>query len=290
MCCIGDTNSVGPKGIELMGTEQVLLGGLPKELVLEIFSYIKSELATCALVSRQWKELAYDTSLYPEGVFDKKQWKKFIGNPGKQPHLSLEIHKYYDKEKHLLTFIPKTVDGKALTMNSIGDLVSNSKLEHATKYDFVWDNIRKEHGEKPNAKEHWLLLRKDVFPESRNKCYTTQQKIVAAHGLEVPELLGTIVSVFMRYVSKGERVYKIEEKNALSTFTRVKGKIDGYQIVVGGFSAAGLNVDSRFYDVGHFGVAGARKSFGTPGSRLLDYLVFVKSLWCLRVCMTQAKN
>jgi hypothetical protein len=188
--------------------------------------------------------------------------KKYIGDPGIQPHLPLTLLKGYDKNTHLLTFIPVTIDGQPLTMRSIEILVRNPKNGgHATQYRYVWDQIMPTYGDTPNPKAHWLLLKKDLFEGTRGQSYEVQKGIVEAQGMEVPELLGKVVSVFMRFVSKGERVYKSGEGNELWTYTRVKEKIGENQLVVGGFCAAGLLVDGS-YDDDRVGAAGARKSIG----------------------------
>jgi F-box associated protein len=248
-----------------MEIEPDSIGPLPTELVSKIFSSLPSELARWALVSRSWKEWAYAKSFEireKEDICDEKQWKKYIGDPGIQPHLPLTLLKDYDKNTHLLTFIPVTIDEQPLTMLNIEPLVSHPKNGgHATKYRFVSDEIRTIYGDTPNPKVHWLLLKKDLFEETIGKAYDVQKGIVKDQGMEVSELLGTIVSVFMRFVSKGERVYKAGERNKLWTFTRVKEKIGKLQIVVGGFSAAGLIVNNH-YGTGNVGAAGARKSMG----------------------------
>ena len=81
-------------------------------------------------MSRSWKEWAYEKSLEireAEEICDEKQWKKYIGDPGIQPHLPLTLLKGYDKNTHLLTFIPVTIDGQPLTMRSIRDSRQESK-------------------------------------------------------------------------------------------------------------------------------------------------------------------
>ena|SRR5271156_4554010 len=238
----------------------------PTEIVSKIFSSIPRELARWALVSRSWKEWAYEKSFEireAEEICDEKQWKKYIGDPGIQPHLPLTLLKDYDKNTHLLTFIPVTIDGQPLTMRSIEILVRNPKNGgHATQYRDIWDQIMATYGDTPNPKAHWLLLKKDLFEGTRGEAYVVQEGIVEDHGMEVSELLGTIESVFMRFVSKGECVYKAGEGDELWTYTCVKEKIRKLQLVVGGFSAAGLAVRNFDYDSVHVGAAGARKSIG----------------------------
>ena len=239
----------------------------PTEIVLKILSSIPTrELASWALVSRSWKDWAYKKSFdirEQEEICDEKQWKQYIGDPGIQPHLPLTLLKDYDKNTHLLTFIPVTIDVQPLTMRCIEILVSNPKNEgHATKYKHVCDEIMAQYGDRPNPKAHWLLLNKDLFKGTRGQSYDVQKGRVEAQGMEVPELLGTIVSVFMRYVSKGEYVYKAGVGHKLGTYTNVKEKKGDFQLHVGGFSAYGLVVNRHDANDPLYGTAGARKSIG----------------------------
>ena len=130
-------------------------------------------------MSRSWKAWAYEKSFElreAEEICDEKQWKKTIGDPGIQPHLPLTMLKDYDKNTHLLTFIPVAIDGKPLTMRNIESLVSHPKNGgHATKYSYVWDKIMETYGDTPNPKAHWLLLRKDLFEGTRGKAYDVQK-------------------------------------------------------------------------------------------------------------------
>jgi len=103
----------------------------------------------------------------------------------------------------------------------------------------------------PASESHWVLMARDVIPNSRSKSYTDQQQLAQTYnkngiGYEVPKLLDTIVGIFMEYVRTGERLFSDNPW----TFTRCqeidenKGK---WQMVVGGFSASGVGVyDSDF--------------------------------------------
>jgi hypothetical protein len=54
---------------------------LPTEIISKIFSSISRELATCALVSKSWKEWAYEKSFEireEEEICDERQLAKFL--------------------------------------------------------------------------------------------------------------------------------------------------------------------------------------------------------------------
>lgn len=271
---------------------------LPSEIAIEIFSHISSERMTCALVNKKWKNIAYNKLLYPkeeEGIFDEKQWEKYIGKTEPQPHLPLQFSKTFKKEKCLLTFIPETVDGNPLTLNLIEVLVKTPKNGGVpTKFAGIRKFIMKKYGTQSCAKGHWLLLT-EIFPESgfiadakckivqkRHTSYDECVEMISSRGFEVPELFGTITSLFMHSVRNGDYFYN--QIRGLTYYTQVKEKIvgsdlqgdyfgatdddllgDDYHLIVGGGTERGLyalHTFSRDVWRDFMGMAGARKSLG----------------------------
>ena len=149
------------------------------------------------------------------------------------------------EETHLLTLIPQIVKGKLLTFNSLEKLIKHPKQGQATQYKCCWDEIKKEHGDIPLQASYWVLLTKDVIPESRDKSYDDQVQLVAKYSeqakvaYEVPRLLETAVSLFMEYVQTGTRLYSDKP----STYTRCQESVFHSPSLVGNFAAGGLDVD-----------------------------------------------
>jgi len=90
----------------------------------------------------------------PAIAFGKEKWAIYFGDVGVEPPLPPNIHEILQSpcpffpgkkvgETHLLTLIPKTVNGKSLTLNSLGELVKSPKQGNKTKYQEYWKEIKK---------------------------------------------------------------------------------------------------------------------------------------------------
>ena len=276
----GTVSQYQPKVKEEIEVKVDFVDLLPQELSLKIFSYLKAkELARSFRVNMTWKVLASDEALWnalsPKMAFGKNEWAKYFGDIGKVPPLPKDIHKILKspcpfwpekkvEETHMLVLIPETVNGKPLNLKTLGELVKKPEEGHATQYRYILEEIINEHGNQATAKSHWVLMTKDVIPGSRNKSYADQQALIAecakkarAH-YEVPNVLDAAICIFMHSISSGERLFTDKPW----TYARCSEKAQGYQIVVGGFSSAGLLVDHfSFFDCVSYGVAALRKFF-----------------------------
>ena len=125
------------------------------------------------------------------------------------------VHSWPDKkveETHLLVLIPNTVNGKPFTMNYLGELIQKPKSGHATKYRYYCDSAKEAVGEK-SYPSHWLLMTRDIIPDSRDKYIKECIDMIANHrkktGIpyEGPNLLEATASILMHYVRTGERLY-----------------------------------------------------------------------------------
>jgi len=81
----------------------------PPEIQRLIFSFAKKNLQEIALVSRKWKEMAYDKELYrmivPRFRFGEEEWKKYIGVPEKETLLPLCVFKDIERGDGYLTWV-----------------------------------------------------------------------------------------------------------------------------------------------------------------------------------------
>ncbi len=145
------------------------------------------------------------------------------------------------KDSLMLVRLPKTLNG-GLTLKSLGELAKKYFSASDTGYRFIWSALIQENGDKSIDKSQWVLMTKDVLPESRNKSYGEQQKIVAdlakksLISYEVPEILESAVCILSQYFGSNIRLFSDNPW----TYTRCKDKVQGYQTVVGGFAPAGL--------------------------------------------------
>jgi hypothetical protein len=204
---------------------------------------------------------------YPSIAFGKEQWAKYFGDVGDEPPLPPKILKILNSscpiwpgqkvhETHLLTLIPKTVNGQPLTLKTLGELVQKPLQGPPSKFQYLdlgqSQDIPPEHS-------YWTLLSRDVIPGSRNKSYANQQKLVQQYpGYEVPHVLDTAVALFMEHVQSGTRLYS----DAPWTFTRCQEKYsDQWQLIVGGFAVGGLRVSHTRYRAREVYVVGVARKF-----------------------------
>ena len=79
------------------------------------------------------------------------------------------------RDTHLLTLIPKTVNGKPLTLNIFVNLLRNKYIRIASGPGIRWKFY--DHGDTPVKESHWVLMTKCVMPESVCKTFAKQKKM-----------------------------------------------------------------------------------------------------------------
>ena len=209
----------------------------------------------------------------PAIAFGAEKWNKYFGNVGVEPPLPPNIESILNSpclfwpakkvfETHLLILVPATVNGKPLTLNSLQELIQNPKEGHKTQYGYYHDYVKNELGNQSTS-SHWVLMTRDVIPDSRNKSYEDQKKLVAIHvqksgqPYELPTTIDVVTCILMEHVQTGVKLYS---DNPL-TYTRCQEKVDKNQwpVAIGGFAAGGLDVLSFWLDSADDGVGGSRK-------------------------------
>jgi hypothetical protein len=200
---------------------------------------------------------------HPSIAFGKKDWSFHFGDIGEEPPLPFNIHEILKakcpiwpgkrvSETHLLTLIPKTVNGQPLTLGALGELVKNPLQGSASQFRSL---MLRQYQDLPPTTSYWTLLTRDVIPDSRAKTYHYQQELVNKYrGYEVPHVLDTAVALFMEHVRNGNRRYSAK------TFTRCQEQYSpDWQLVVGGFADSGLCVDANLSNDGLNAVGAARR-------------------------------
>ena len=193
----------------------------------------------------------------PSIAFGAAEWKKYFGDVGVVPPLPSNIEAILDapcpfwpgkkvRETHLLVYKPETVNGKPLSLDSLGELVKKPLQGNATKYDSFYTGEYRSNT--PSDKAYWFLMTRDVIPESRNKSYADQQKLVATCSqkakiaYKAPNVLDASLAIFSEKVRHGIHLYGQDPL----TYTRCQEKYNAdYQLVVGGFAPGGLDVALR---------------------------------------------
>ena len=208
---------------------------------------------------------------------DKTVWERYYGAVGEEPTLPADIEAMMNsacpfwpgnklKDTHLLVLIPSHVAGKPLTLDYLSELIKQPQGEgYGTKYVGYWDEAREAIGSQSPDSSYWVLMTRGVLPGSRDKIYQDQRALVADHashtGLayEVPGALEAAVVVLLHHVRSGERLYLYSDPGC--TYTRCRENVvEDFQMVVGGFSSEGLDVDAHTsYDTDIHGIAGLRK-------------------------------
>jgi len=247
---------------------------LPKDVLLLIFGQLsEQDLARARMVCRRWNVVGQDERVASKFAFalGARVWYEHFGSVGVEPPLPATINELLKtpcpfwsgkrvQETHMLVLIPATVNGKALTLDSLEELIQKPKKGHATRYSYYWDALQKEFGKQSPLSFYWVLMTKDVVEGTRNKSYGDQCALVAEYSAYgVPTLLEAAAGVLMHHVKNGERLYS----DSPWTYTRCQEKVAGvgFQCVVGGFAGAGLHFsDCSGSYVGDFvGLAVARK-------------------------------
>ena len=204
---------------------------------------------------------------------DKSVWEHYFGAVGEEPELPDDLEAILDspcpfwegrqvRDTHMLVLIPSHVGGQPLTLDYLGELIKSPQEGYGTKYREYWYEVRQAIGSQSPGSSYWVLMTKDVLPESRTKRYEDQRKLVADHanrtglGYKVPGTLEAAVVTLLHHVRSGERLYS----NSPNTYTRCQESVGNRQLVVGGFSSGGLSIHfSISYGIDDVGVAGLRK-------------------------------
>ena len=201
--------------------------------------------------------------------FGKAKWEKYFGDVGAQPPLPKDIVEVLQgpcpywggkrvEETHMLVLIPKAVNGRALTLNTLQDLIQNPREGgHATKYSSYNDVAKKEIGDQSARSSYWALITKEVLPNSRSKTYAEQQALMKG-PYAVPGALEIATGILLHHAQTGERLYS----DSPNTYTRCQENLsNGYRVVVGSFGSSGLNVfdDHDGSRGGNCGLGGLRK-------------------------------
>ena len=204
---------------------------------------------------------------------DKSVWEHYFGAVGEEPAFpaDIDIEAIMDspcpfwegrqvRDTHILALIPSHVGDDPLTLDYLKKLIQSPKRGgYGTKYRYYWDKVSKAIGNQSPGSSYWVLMTKDVLPESHSKRYEDQRKLVEEHaglGYEVPGALEAAVVMLLHHVRSGERLYS----DSPWTWTRCRDKdTDGYPVDVGDFSSGGLSVSYSYDYYFNIGVAGLRK-------------------------------
>jgi hypothetical protein len=203
------------------------------------------------------------------------EWKYYFGDVGSAPDLPSDMVTILDgpcpfwpskkvRDTHLLVLIPATVGGVLFTLNRLGELIQRPQNGgHSTKYRHYNDLVKAQIGDESPPSSYWVLMTRDILPNSRYKTYDARKALVAAYasklGLlyEMPHALEAATAILLHHAREGERLFE----DTSWTYTQCQEKVseNRYPVVVGGFSSGGLIVSGYYSVLGSRGVSCLRK-------------------------------
>src|SRR5205823_324976 len=113
-------------------------------------------------------------------------------------------------ETHMLVLVPARVKGVPLTLNHIDKLAQaprggghNTQLQRKS-----WNiDTLDQYGEVPCRESHWVLMTRNVLPETGRKPFKDQSIILNGFKTyQVPTLLDATICILMEYILSGNRL------------------------------------------------------------------------------------
>jgi hypothetical protein len=206
-----------------------------------------------------------------ELALGKADWERFFGDVGEAPPIPKGMAEILKarcpfnpgkqvKDTHMLVLIPQTVNGKPFTLNLLQELIQKHKEKEASRFTYYSDRVKNELGDKQFGEAHWILMTKDVIPDSQSKTYKEQKQLVKKKGADVYELPRAIeaaASILMHYFKTNEHLYGQDPW----ILTRCQEAVTENQwpVAIGRFSRGGLLVDDDWVARSIIGVAAVRK-------------------------------
>lgn len=162
--------------------------------------------------------------------------------------------KRHAKDTFMLVRIPST-----LTLEKIVEFAGEKLQSLDREMVSIWENILSAHGNKLSKlnTSYWVLMTKDALPESTDKSYGEQEKIVAELAkkslinYEVPEIREAAACMIMSLKTRSKTDF---------LFTRCKEQVEGGQTAID-LRPSGLN--GHFFKCDDFrtGIAALRKFY-----------------------------
>jgi hypothetical protein len=172
---------------------QMVIVQLSQQLVA-----VKEELAVTKQSLRHLQEAEASRRVYEEKLreirdgygFGPENWKKYFGDVGAAPPLPAGIEAILEgpcpfhkgkkvKDTHLLALVPATVNGRPFKLDLLAELVQrpNTAL-----------NIPSDRELQSQSQSQWILLTRDIIPDSNNKSFTQQETLIKKNYRVLKEL------------------------------------------------------------------------------------------------------
>ena len=206
--------------------------------------------------------------------FGTTKWNKYFGDVGIVPPLPRNIEAILDSpcpfwsdkkvgDTHLLILVPETINGKPLTLNSLQRLIQNPKEGHKMAYNRYADYVKNDLGNQSHP-SHWVLMTRDVIPNSRGIIYQEQKNLLANYAqksgqpYELPKALEAMVCILMEHVQTGTMLYG--KKPVTYTSCQEMVSDDQWPVAIGRLATDGL-VITLYWNDSHIsnGIGACRK-------------------------------
>lgn len=161
------------------------------------------------------------------------------------------------EETHVLALIPE----ESGSLNQFASKISKIYRENTLQFEYSRDEIREKYADTPFSPTHWVLMTKDVLPKSKGMAFEDQltqlSPLVRKSGMryQVPTLQQSLVAIMTHRIATREILYPVvgTRYGPNWTLTYVKETLkDSYTgLVVGAFSASGVQIGSNFTPYGN---------------------------------------
>jgi hypothetical protein len=276
----------------LPATEEIndgdLVSDLPEEIILRAFGFLNEiELTKCGEVSRKWRRLASDPSLWNAfdlrkispllKVFDESDWATYVDLSSFGLDVtdapSLDKRRVIPVLRRCLSSFPIEENKgvtlltipKGLTFNKLVKLAESPKMGNITKFRYISDRVLKKIGNIPVNKTYRIVITNNILKESHYSSLSKQKALLKKIGCEMPKTIEVTALLVVTFMSSGEPLY--DDDNYI--YTRCSEQFSGgFRPKVGGFvppkpdkSPNGFTVyegDDRF---NYTGVGGILREF-----------------------------
>lgn len=158
-------------------------------------------------------------------AFGAKEWKQYFGvDTGTAPRFPARTYGFLSKlkEKHTLTLIPATIDGKELCFNTFTPLARQSKIE----FSLGMDVLESKYGDEPMGKSQWIWMQKEIEPDAID---IDPNKAMKDYPQKIGKALWITVSMVAHYV---RHKIRLSPKNYILTCDLGQNKWGNFLLVV----------------------------------------------------------
>lgn len=227
-----------------------LINTLPVEILQMVFIKLPPlDLARGTRVCKNWFHVIYDDAIqrafFPAGAFGQKEWATYFGDVGEVPPLPPNIHQQLNspcpfeptkkvKDTHMLVLIPKSVNGRPMTLKTLKELVENPRKGVKSRCE-ISGSLAGPHiesiGKTPLTESTWVLMTRNIIPGSRDLTFLEQIALIpAGTDYQVPKFLEAAICIFVQNVSSQVHGFTRDPWR----FTRCQEKILSHQMIIGG--------------------------------------------------------